>query len=57
MLIEYNKPSVEIISFMALEQMASAQQERSTRDETGGMGGSMNLPSMPEFSEGVEEWD
>ena len=57
MLIEYIEPSIEIIRFVALEEMATAHQEKEARDGGDTMGGTVTLPSIPEFTEDVEEWD
>jgi hypothetical protein len=54
MIFEYEKPAVEIISFVALERMATDDPDRARTSEGGGDG--ITIPSMPDFSEGVEDW-
>ena len=53
MLFEYEKPVAEILSFMALESLAMDGDR--TRAVEGGNDG-INIPSMPDFSEDVEDW-
>ena len=52
MIFEYEKPSVEIVSFTTLEKLA-ADDDRN-RSAEGGDG--ITIPSMPDFSEDVEDW-
>ena len=54
MIFEYEKPAVEIISFVALEALATDDPDRSRAVEGGNEG--ITIPSMPDFSEGVEDW-
>ena len=54
MIFEYVKPIAEIISFVALEKLATDDPDRSRTTEGGGDG--ITIPSMPGFSEGVEDW-
>lgn len=54
MIFEYVKPIAEIISFVTLEKLATDDPDRSRTTEGGGDG--ITIPSMPDFSEGVEDW-
>lgn len=57
MISEYEKPSVEIISFIVLEQLATEQDARTTRDAgVQTVDDTVNLGSMPTIGEGVEDW-
>lgn len=54
MILEYVKPIAEIISFVAMEKLATDDPDRNRTSEGGGDG--ITIPSMPDFSEGVEDW-
>ena len=54
MIFEYVKPIAEIISFVTLEKLATDDPDRSRAAEGGNEG--ITIPSMPDFSEGVEDW-
>lgn len=57
MIFEYEKPAVEVISFLAMEKLATDQDARTARD-TGvqTVDDTVNLGSMPTIGEGVEDW-
>jgi len=54
MIFEYEKPAAEIVSFVTLETLATDDGDRTRSGEAGNEG--FVIPSMPEFSEGVEDW-
>ena len=53
MIFEYEKPAVEIVSFETLENLAM-DGDRTRAAE--GTNDGINIPSMPDFSEDVEDW-
>ncbi len=55
MIFEYEKPAVEIISFVTFEHLARAEREARENGNTVG-DDNVTIGSMPEMSEGVEEW-
>lgn len=54
MIFEYEKPAVEILTFLAQQPLAS-HAEREARDGPNG-GDNVQIGTMPEVSEGVEDW-
>lgn len=54
MIFEYEKPAVEILTFLAQQPLAS-HAEREARDGTNG-GDNVHIGTMPEVNEGVEDW-
>lgn len=54
MILEYEKPAVEVVSFLARQPLAG-RAERDARDGANG-GDNVQIGTMPEVNEGVEDW-